>query len=120
MQNDTFRYVLRSRSLTHSDELFLFSLSRHRCTHGTTTEKTIIDETNTMETTTAYRKDFIGNQVTSFDMVRTPIKKPVDHLKPEGDIEFTDKTPYKPAEKVVATKPQDNLYLSGELNGNFL
>lgn len=72
-----------------------------------------------METTTAYRKDFIDNQVTNFDMVRTPVKKPVDHLKPEGDIEFTDKKPYKPAEKVVATKPQDNLFLSGEFNGMF-
>lgn len=72
-----------------------------------------------METTTAYRKDFIDNQVTSFDMVRTPAKKPVDHLKPEGDIEFTDKKPYKPAEKVIATKPQDNLFLSGEFNGKF-
>ncbi|XP_031631777.1 uncharacterized protein LOC116346019 [Contarinia nasturtii] len=89
---------------------------RHRCTHGTTTDSTFIDEKSTIETTTAYRKDFIDNQVTSFDMVRTPMKKPVDHLKPEGDIEFTDKKPYKPAEKVVATKPQDTLYLSGEFN----
>lgn len=72
-----------------------------------------------METTSAYRKDFIDNQVTNVDMLRTPIKKPVDHLKPEGDIEFTDKKPYKPAEKVVATKPQDNLFLSGEFNGKF-
>lgn len=72
-----------------------------------------------METTSAYRKDFIDNQVTNVDILRTPIKKPVDHLKPEGDIEFTDKKPYKPAEKVVATKPQDNLFLSGEFNGKF-
>lgn len=52
-------------------------------------------------------------------MVRTPIKRPVDHLKPEGDIEFVDKKPFKPAEKVVATKPQDNLFVSGEFNGNY-
>lgn len=52
-------------------------------------------------------------------MVRTPMKKPVDHLKPEGDIDFTDKKPYLPAEKVVATKPQDNLFVSGEFNGNY-
>lgn len=51
-------------------------------------------------------------------MVRTPMVKPVDHLKPEGEIEFVDKKPYKPAEKVVATKPQDNLFVSGEFNGN--
>lgn len=94
--------------------------SRHRCTHGTTTEKTVIDETNTMETTTAYRNDFVDNHVTSFDTVRTPMKKPIDHLKPEGDIDFSDKKPYKPAEKVIATKPQDNLFLSGEFNGNFI
>lgn len=52
-------------------------------------------------------------------MVREPLKKPIDHLKPEGEIEFVDKKPYKPAEKVVATKPQDNLFVSGEFNGNY-
>lgn len=56
--------------------------------------------------------------MTSFDTVREPIKKPIDHLKPEGEIEFVDKKPYKPAEKVIATKPQDNLFVSGEFNGN--
>lgn len=55
----------------------------------------------------------------SFDTVRTPMKKPVDHLKPEGDIEFLDKQPFKPAEKVIATKPQDNLFVSGEFNGKY-
>lgn len=55
--------------------------------------------------------------MTSSDTVRGPMKKPVDHLKPEGEIEFIDKKPYVPAEKVVATKPQDNLFVSGEFNG---
>lgn len=82
-------------------------------------ENKFIDEKSTLETTTAYRQDFIDKQVTSFDMVRTPMKKPVDHLKPEGDIEFVDKQPFKPAEKVLATKPQDNLFVSGEFNGKF-
>lgn len=99
---------------------FQYICSRHRCTHGSTTEKTFIDEKSTIETTTtAYRQDFIDNQVKSFDTVRTPMKKPVDHLKPEGDIEFVDKQPFKPAEKVIATRPQDNLFVSGEFNGNF-
>lgn len=76
-----------------------------------------IDEKSTIESTSAYRKDFIDNQVTNMDMIRTPMKKPVDHLKPEGEIDFTDKKPFRPAEKVVATKPQDNLFVSGEFNG---
>lgn len=43
--------------------------------------------------------------------------KPIDNLKPLGEMEFTNKEPYKPAEKVVATKPQDNLFVSGEFTG---
>lgn len=78
-----------------------------------------MDETTTIETTTAYRKDFIDKQVTNIEDVRSPVKKPIDHLKPEGDIEFVDKTPFKPAEKVIATKPQDNLFVSGEFNGKY-
>lgn len=49
--------------------------------------------------------------------MRTPTKKPIDNLKPEGKIDFTDKTPYKPAEKVAPTKPKDNLYVTGDFNG---
>lgn len=45
------------------------------------------------------------------------MRKPIDHLRPEGEIEFIDKHPYKPAERVIATKPQDNLFVSGEFNG---
>lgn len=56
--------------------------------------------------------------MTSFDTVREPMKKPIDHLKPEGEIEFVDKKPHRPADKVVATKPRDNLFVSGEFNGN--
>lgn len=92
-------------------------ISRHRCTHGTNSDSVFINETSTIETTSAYRKDFVDKHVTNIDTVREPMKKPIDHLKPEGEIEFIDKKPYKPAEKVVATKPRDNLFVSGEFNG---
>lgn len=101
--------------------MYFIQFRRHRCTHTTTTTDSVfVDEKSTSETTSAYRKDFIDNQVTSFDTVRSPLKKPVDNLKPEGEIEFVDKKPFKPAEKSVATKPQDNLFVSGEFNGKLL
>lgn len=50
-------------------------------------------------------------------MVRTPAVRPVDNLKPEGNIDFSKKQPFKPAEKVTPTKPQDNLYVSGVFEG---
>lgn len=78
-----------------------------------------MSEKTTTEKITAYRKDFIDNHVTNVETIRTPMKKPIDNLKPEGNIDFTPKQPYKPAEKVVATKPQDNLFVSGEFEGKF-
>lgn len=95
--------------------------SRHRCPHGPTTDETttIFDEVTNVETISAYRKDFIDNKVTNYDVIRTPAKKPVDNLRPEGDIDFAEKVPYKPAERVIATKPQDNLFVSGEFESNF-
>lgn len=94
---------------------------RHRCPHGPTTDETttIFDEVTNTETLSAYRKDFIDNQVTNYEVIRTPAKKPVDNLKPEGEIDFVDKVPFRPAERVVATKPQDNLFVSGDFQGNF-
>lgn len=95
-------------------------LRRHRCPHGPENDDVFTNETTTtVETSSAYRKDFIDKKVTSFDSVRTPMKKPVDNLKPEGVMEFKPKDTFKPAEKVIATKPQDNLFVSGEFNGNF-
>lgn len=100
---------------------FSYIFSRHRCPHGPTTDETttIFNETTNVESTSAYRKDFIDNKVTNYEAIRTPAKKPVDNLKPEGDMDFADKVPFKPAERVVATKPQDNLFVSGEFHGNF-
>lgn len=98
---------------------FLSLFSRHRCPHGPTTDETttVFDEVTNTETLSAYRKDFIDNKMTNYEVIRTPAKKPVDNLKPEGDIEFLEKVPFRPAERVVATKPQDNLFVSGEFQG---
>lgn len=100
---------------------FLHFSRRHRCPHGPTTEETttIYDETTNVETLSAYRKDFIDKRVTNYDDIRLPVKKPIDNLKPEGDIDFADKVPFRPAERVIATRPQDNLFVSGEFEGNY-
>lgn len=57
--------------------------------------------------------------MTNYETIRTPTVKPVDNLKPTGEMEFTEKKPFKPAEKVVATKPQDNLFVTGDFTGKF-
>lgn len=101
--------------------LFSFILfRRHRCIHGPTPDEStgIFKEDTEVRTTTAYQKEFIGKNVTNVEQIRTPAKKPEDNLKPEGTIEFTEKTPFKPADRVTATKPKDNLVITGDFEGN--
>lgn len=95
--------------------------SRHRCTHGPTTDETttIFKEDSETRITSAYTKDFDEKIVTDYEVIRSPVKKPVDNLRPEGQIEFVEKVPFKPADRVVATKPKDNLFVSGEFQGTF-
>lgn len=91
--------------------------SRHRCPHGTTLDENFVSETTTVEKQTAYQKDFIDKKVTAIDGLRMPAIKPADNLKPEGIFDFGDKQPFRPAEKVVPTRPQDNLFVTGEFEG---
>lgn len=49
----------------------------------------------------------------------TQMTRQDDHFKLEGNIEFMNEQPCEPAEKVIATKPQNNLSVSGELDGKF-
>lgn len=62
----------------------------------------------------------MDKHVTNYNTIRTPIVKPIDNLKPEGNIEFVDRKPYQPAEKVIATRPKDNLFVSGEFTGELI
>lgn len=52
-------------------------------------------------------------------LVRTPIKRPTDNLKPEGDFERPTKEEYKPAQRPIVKKPEDNLMVSGDFYSTF-
>lgn len=95
---------------------FFVPFRRHRCPHGPTTDETttIFDEVTSVENVSAYRKDFIDNQVTNYEILRTPAVKPIDNLRPEGEFYSPEKEKFRPADRPQQFKPSDNLRPEGD------
>lgn len=94
----------------------LYTFRRHRCPHEPEPDHNIItsSETTTVDNVSAYTRDFIDQHITDVTQVRTPIKRPTDNLKPEGDFQRPEKTEFRPAERPTQVRPEDNLHPEGD------
>lgn len=94
-----------------------FICRRHRCPHGPEKDHQFVDTTETViDTTSSSHTDFVDHRVTDVTLVREPLKRPVDNLKPEGDFARPEKTEYRPAERPTQKKPEDNLRPEGDFD----